>query len=67
MERSQREKKVVEKELEKALAKRPLEIVQTGESLHEFQKRMCVAERAKDDALVKLEAVTAANKRQELK
>lgn len=65
LERSQREKKSVEKELEKALGQKPLEIVQTGENLHEFHKRVCVAERARDDALVKLEALTAINNRLE--
>ena len=56
---------MVEKELEKAQAQKPLELVQTGESIHELQKRVCVAERARDDALVKLEAIQAANKRLE--
>lgn len=67
MERCQREKKMLEKELEKAQAQKPLELVQTGDSLHELQKRVCVAERARDDALVKLEAVTAKAKRLESK
>lgn len=65
LERSQREKKVAEKELERVLAQKPLEVAQTGENLHELQKRVCVAERAKDNALVKLEGLTAANKRLE--
>lgn len=59
LERCQREKKVAEKELEKAQAQKPLEIVQTGENLHELQKRACVAERARDDAMVRVEALTA--------
>jgi hypothetical protein len=59
LERCQREKKAVEKELEKTQAQKPLEIVQTGENLHEFQKRACVAERARDDAVVRVEALTA--------
>lgn len=67
MERSQREKKAVEKELDKVLAQKPLEMVQTGENLHELQKRVCVAERARDDAHVKLEALRAAKKRLESK
>ena len=49
----------MEKELEKNHAQKPLEIVQTGENLHELQKRVCVAERARDDALVRVEALTA--------
>lgn len=67
MERCQREKKVVEKELEKTQAQKPLEIVQTGENLHELQKRVCVAERARDDAVVRVEALTAKAKSMESK
>lgn len=67
LERCQREKKVVEKELEKALAQKPLELIQAGENIHELQKRVCIAERGRDDALVKLEASEAANKRLEKK
>ena len=63
LERCQREKKVVEKELEKALAQKPLRLIQAGENIHELQKRICVAERARDDAQVKLEASEAANQR----
>ena len=67
MERCQREKKMVEKELEKAQAQKPLELVRTGENIHELQKRVCVAERARDDVLVKLESLQAANKRLEMR
>ncbi len=67
MERCQREKKAVEKELEKAQAQKPLDMVQTGENLLELQKRVCIAERARDDALGKLEALTAKTKRLETK
>lgn len=57
----------MEKELEKTQAQKPLEIVQTGENLHELQKRVCVAERARDDAQVKVEALTAKTKSLESK
>ena len=67
MERSQREKKMVEKELEKTLAQKPLDVAQTGDNIHELQKRVCVAERARDDAQVKLEGVTVKNKMLEAK
>lgn len=67
LERCQREKKAVEKELEKVLEQKPLEVAQTGENLHELQKRVCVAERARDDTRVKLEALTATNRRLESK
>lgn len=63
LERSQRERKTVEKELDKANARKPLEMVQTGENLYELQKRACLAERARDDLHVKVEALNATIKR----
>ena len=57
----------MEKELEGVLQQKPLEVTRTGDNLHELQKRACLAERARDDAHVKLEALTAANKRLESK
>ena len=65
-ERCLREKKMVEKELESINAERPAEIRQTGESMHNLQTRACLAERAKDDALVRLEAQVAQVKRLEV-
>lgn len=59
LERLQREKKAVEKELEKALSQKPVETARVGESLHELHKRVCIAERARDDALVKFESANA--------
>lgn len=64
-ERTYREKRSLEKELEKALSYKPVELVQTGDSIHELQKRACVAERARDDALVKMESMYATIKRLE--
>lgn len=58
---------MVEKELEKTLAQKPLDVAQTGDNIHEFQKRVCVAERAKDDAVVKLEGLTVKNRMLEAK
>ena len=63
LERVQRERKVAEKELEKALSQKPMETARTGNSLHELQKRTCIAERARDDALLKLENTNVSLKR----
>ena len=65
LERVQREKRTVEKELEKALSQKPVETQRTGETLHELHRRVCVAERARDDALLKFESATASLKRAE--
>ena len=54
-ERAQREKKTVEKELEKMLRHTPQETTQRGEVLHELQTRACAAERARDDVTLKLD------------
>lgn len=56
---------MVEKELEKALSQKPVERARTGETLHELHRRVCVAERARDDALVKFEAASVSLKRVE--
>ncbi len=65
LERALREKKAVEKELERAFAQGPLQHSQTGEALHELQSRVCAAERARDDALLQLENEVALRKRAE--
>ena len=56
---------MVEKELEKALSQKPVETQRTGETLHELHRRVCIAERARDDALLKFESATASLKRAE--
>ena len=56
---------MVEKELERAQSQKPVETARTGDSLHELHKRVCVAERARDDALVKLENVNTMLQRAE--
>lgn len=60
-----REKKAIEKELERATSQGPLEQARAGEALHELQSRVCVAERARDEALRRLEGETATRKRLE--
>ncbi len=65
LERALREKKVVERELERAVAHGPLQHTQTGEALHELQTRVCAAERARDNALLKLENEATNRKRVE--
>lgn len=65
LDRLQREKRIAEKELEKALSQKPVETQRTGETLHELHRRVCVAERARDDALLKFEGATASLKRAE--
>lgn len=67
LERVQREKKAAEKELEKALSQKPIEVTRTGDSLHELQKRACIAERARDDTQVKLDSANVSLKRADLK
>lgn len=59
MESCQREKKLVEKELEKSIAQVPLELKKNEENMHELQKRMILAERLKDDMLLKVEHMEA--------
>ena len=56
---------MVERELEGALAAAPLQHTQTGEALHELQSRVCVAERARDEALLQVKRESAARKRAE--
>lgn len=56
----------MEKELEKAYAYRPVEIKQTGENMHDLQRRACLAERVREDTLVKFEAQGAQVMRLEL-
>ena len=65
LERVQREKKMVEKELERVTSQKPVETARTGDSLHELHKRVCIAERARDDALVKFENANALLQRAE--
>ena len=65
VERALQEKKMVEKELERAVAQGPLEHTQAGESLYELQKRACMAERARDEATIKLENTVATLRRLE--
>ena len=65
MERVLREKKKVEKELERTVAQGPLEHAWAGETLHELQTRACVAERARDEAAMKLESTMATLRRLE--
>ena len=65
MERVLREKKKVEKELERTVAQGPLEHAWAGETLHELQTRTCVAERARDEATMKLESTMATLRRLE--
>ena len=55
-ERALREKKTVEKELEKMMRHTPQETTQRGEVLHELQTRACAAERARDDVTLKLDS-----------
>lgn len=65
VERAQREKKSVEKELERVLVQGPLEQVRAGDTIHELQSRVCMAERVRDEALVKLESESATRRRLE--
>lgn len=65
VERALREKKMVEKELERAVAQGPLEHTQAGETLYELQKRACMAERTRDEATIKLENTVATLRRLE--
>lgn len=67
METCQREKKAVEKELEKSLAQVPLELKKNEENMHELQKRVILAERLKDDMLLKVEHLEAKVKELELR
>lgn len=57
----------MEKELEKAYAQVPLELKKTEESMHELQKRMILAERLKDDTLLKVESLEARIKELEVR
>ncbi len=59
LESCQREKKLIEKELDKSLAQVPLELKKNEENMHELQKRMILAERLKDDALHKVDSLEA--------
>ena len=49
----------MEKELEKSIAQVPLELKKNEENMHELQKRMILAERLKDDMLLKVEHMEA--------
>lgn len=62
LERALREKKAVEKELERAIARGPLQHTQT---LHELQSRVCAAERERDSALLRLDNEVTQRKRAE--
>ena len=65
LERALREKKTAEKELERVLQQGPLEQVRTGDSIHDLQTRACAAERARDEAVLKMKSAQATLKRLE--
>jgi len=67
LESCQREKKLAEKELDKSHAQVPLELRKNEENMHELQKRMILAERLKDDMLMKVESLEARIRELELR
>ena len=66
-ERALRDKRAVEKELEKLSRYSPKESTQRGNILHELQSRVCAAERARDNAVMKLDTALTTIKSLEAK
>ncbi len=66
-ERALRDKKAVEKELEKLTKHTPQEMTQRGEVIHELQTKACTAERAKEDISLKLDATLTSLKSLEVR
>jgi chromosome segregation ATPase len=66
LERAQREKKTVEKELEKVLQERPGDSFRHSDILQQLQSRVCVAERARNELQLKLDAVTSQCRQKEI-
>lgn len=66
-ERALRDKRAVEKELEKLSRYSPQESTQRGNVLHELQSRVCASDRARDDAVMKLDTALTTIKRLEAK
>lgn len=67
LERSLREKSAVEKELEKLYQEGPSEIARAGMTFDELQKRSGQAERARDEALRKVDSLNSTLKKMETK
>ncbi|XP_032229779.2 sodium channel and clathrin linker 1 isoform X2 [Nematostella vectensis] len=65
LERVYREKDAVEKELEKVYQEGPCEIERVGMTFEELQKRVSIAEMARDEASVKTDTLNSVVKRQE--
>lgn len=67
LERSLREKAAVEKELEKLYQEGPSEIVRTGMTFDELQRRTGQAERTRDEALRRVDSLNSTLKKIETK
>ncbi|XP_065884311.1 sodium channel and clathrin linker 1-like [Dysidea avara] len=65
LEKILREKKTVEKELELALQQTPTDTERSSEVIHDYHIKLSAAERARDEALVKLDSLQAAHQRLE--
>lgn len=66
-DRALRDKRAVEKELEKLSQYSPKDSTERGNVLHELQSRACTAERARDAVAMKLDTAQTTIKRLEAK
>ncbi|XP_062518742.1 sodium channel and clathrin linker 1-like isoform X3 [Corticium candelabrum] len=66
LDRAQREKKTVEKELEKVLRERPEDGSRHSNALQQFQSRIGLAERARDELQLKLNTIATQCRQKEI-